>query len=76
VKCVDFTTEGGLHPGIIDMGIFANDKKKCLQAIKLSGRQNFKVKVLTKFKVIEKPNELVVIYSETPYEPAIEKLFN
>jgi hypothetical protein len=76
VRCADFTVENKFHFGIIDMGIQANDKNKCLQAIKSSLRYNFKTKVLTKFKVIERMNELVIIYSETPHDPAIEKIFS
>lgn len=75
VKCSDFAIEGGFHFGVIDIGLEKKDKAKCLKAIKSSLRQNFKVKVLTKFKVIEKANELIIMYTETPYDRTMEKLF-
>ncbi len=75
VKCTDFRVGDEFHLGIIDIGIQTNDKNKCLNIIKKSQRRNFKTKVLTRFKVIDKKDELVIIYSETFRNPNIEKLF-
>jgi len=36
------------------MGFEIKDKIKCLQTIKSVKRQNFKTKVLTRFRVVEK----------------------
>jgi hypothetical protein len=76
VKFVDFLSATGVHFGIIDMGIREKDKAKCLRMIKSSGRRTFKVKVLTRFQVIERRDELVVMYSETPNVPAVSRILD
>jgi hypothetical protein len=72
VKCTDFLTQSGRHLGIINIGICNDDKMRCLRAIRQSQRSNFKIKVLTVFKVIEHQNELVIIYSETPKDGLVQ----
>jgi hypothetical protein len=76
VKCADFAIEGGFHFGVIDIGLEKKDKDRCIKAIRSGRRRNFKVKVLTKFKTIERTNELILIYTETPFDSTMEKLFS
>ncbi|HEY9044503.1 MAG TPA: hypothetical protein VIN08_01345 [Ohtaekwangia sp.] len=76
IRCTDFFLKNTLHLGIIDIALGEIDKDRCVEVIKNVKRQNFKTKVLTRFKIIEKPNELVIMYSETPFNSTVEKLFS
>ncbi len=75
-RSVDFRVNGGAHLGIFDMGFQSNDLSRCLKAVKATNRQNFETKVLTRFKIIERQNELIIIYTETPYDEITQEFFN
>ena len=55
-----------MHIGVISI-LFNSEKEKeaAFKKIKSANRTNFKVKLLTKFKVKESKKELVIIFTET-----------
>lgn len=55
-----------MHIGMVSI-LFNNEKEKkvAIEKIESSKRTNFKVKLLTKFKVRESKNELLIIFTET-----------
>lgn len=74
VRSVDVRVGDELYFGIIDIGMRKEQKERCVRAVKAAHRQNFNLKVLTRFKMFERENEIVIIYSETPHDEHVRRL--
>ena len=71
-----FLQKGSAQLGFINISFQTDrDLVKAASIIRKTKRSNFKLEVLTRFKLITKNNSLILIFSETPSNSLITKYF-
>jgi len=81
----DAVAEARLHTSVsneqVHLGVISMHFPKCsqiaavLQAIQRAGRQNFRLPVLTVFRVLPDGHQLTFVISETPLARTVEDVF-